>query len=133
MLNAEGKPRGETIITPKQYLQEAAFTVLVWGDSKAMDEAYHALLHPVWTPYLGRRSCVPSVPLLPTMMEAASVDDAIAIGAANDSLVEIEKLPGDVLREDEHLVYRPDSIVNASLNEYQIRAVRASTLHVMEV
>ncbi len=132
ILNAEGKPRGETILTPKQYLQEAVFTVLIWGEAEAMDQAYRAFLHPVWTPYLGRRSCVPSVPLIPDLIEAETVDEAIAIGAERSALVEIEQLPGDVLRPDERLIHRPDSVVNASLNMYRPRAVRASTLQMRE-
>ena len=38
-LNAEGKPRtgGGTIITPKQYLQDAAFQVFVYGEEDALE------------------------------------------------------------------------------------------------
>lgn len=129
MLNSQGKPRGETILTPKQYLQEAVFTVFIWGDEAVLDVAHLALQHPVWTPYLGRRSCVPSVPLLPVMVEAETVDEAVAMDAPQDVMVEIEKLPGDVLRADERLLQRPDSLIDASVNEYQFRAVRSSTLH----
>ncbi len=132
MLNAEGKPRGETILTPKQYLQEAVFTILVWGDTTVMEQAYQAFLHPVWTPYLGRRNCVPSVPLLPALIEAATVDEAIAMDLDQTAMVEIEQLPGDVLRPDEHLKHRSDSVVNASINVYRPRAVRASTLQSRE-
>lgn len=128
MLNAQGKPRGETIITPKQYLQDAVFTVFIWGADDEMERVYDALLHPFWTPYLGRRSCVPSVPLMPTLLEAPDVDTAVAMEAPQDAAVETEYLPGDVLREDERLVQRPDSVINASVNEYQIRTVRARTL-----
>ena len=129
MLNSQGKPRGETILTPKQYLQEAVFTVFIWGDEDVLETACDALQHPVWTPYLGRRSCVPSVPLLPVMVEAETVDEAVAMDAPQDVMVEIEKLPGDALRADERLLQRPDSLINASVNEYQFRAVRAATLH----
>ncbi len=128
ILNSQGKPRGETIITPKQYLQEAVFTVLIWGCEETMASAYEALQQPHWTPYLGRRSCVPSVPLLPSIIEAENVDEAIAMNAPRNTLVEIEWMPGDVLRDDERLLQRPDSVINAAVNEYQFRSVRASTL-----
>ncbi len=37
-----------------------------------------ALQHPVWTPYLGRRSCVPTQPLLPVLCdEYSSLEDAL--------------------------------------------------------
>ncbi len=131
MLNSQGTPRGETILTPKQYLQEAVFTVLFWGDPTVLEECFDALRHPKWTPYLGRRNCVPSTPLIPEWVEAESVDEAIAAGVPDGRsvVVEIECLPGDVLREDERLILRPDSLVNASLNEYRYRNVRASSLY----
>ena len=132
MLNAEGKPRGDTILTPKQYLQDAVFTILIWGDTTVIEQVYQAFLHPVWTSYLGRRSCVPSVPLLPVLIEAATVDEAIAMDTDRTAMVEIELLPGDMLRPQEHLIHRPDSVVNASINAYRPRAVRAYTLQSRE-
>ena len=131
MLNSQGKQRGETILTPKQYLQEAKFAVFFWGSPEVLEECFEALRHPKWTPYLGRRNCVPSVPLIPEWVEAESIDAAIAVGVPEGSrvMVEIECLPGDTLREDERMIQRPDSLVNASLNEYRYRNVRASSLY----
>ena len=129
IVNAQGKPRGETIITPKQYLQEAAFTVFIWGEVSVLDKTYDALLHPIWAPYLGRKSCVPSVPLLPTIIEAQDTDAAVEMDTPQNVIVEIEYLPGDTIREDERLIQRPDSLVNATINEYQFRTVRVKTLH----
>ena len=45
-LNAEGKPRGGggTIVTPKQYLQDARFTVFLWGEDEALSACYRASL-----------------------------------------------------------------------------------------
>lgn len=128
MINAQGKPRGETIITPKQYLQEAQFTVFIWGDEEMMKQVRESMLHPFWVPFLGRKSCVPSVPILPKTVEARNIEEAIIIDGRENALVEIEFLPGDVLRMDERLIQRPDRIVDASRNEYRIRMVRASTL-----
>ena len=128
LMNSQGKPRGETIITPKQYLQDSSFTIFIWGEFNILEAVYESLRHPVWTPYLGRRSCTPSVPLLPQFIEADSVDEVILQDAPDHAMVEIECMADDVLRDDEHLIQRPDSIVNASINEYQVRAVRAKTL-----
>ena len=126
LLNAEGKPRGDTLLTPKQYLQDASFTVLLWGDSDVLDQCVHALNHPKWTPYLGRRSCVPSVPLVPEVLEADTVDQALRMDAEQSAAVEVERLPGESLREDEHLLRRADGVVNAVKNQYYSREVRAS-------
>ena len=126
LLNAEGKPRGDTILTPKQYLQDASFTVLLWGDPAVLERCVAALNHPKWTPYLGRRSCVPSVPLIPEWLEADTVDQALRMDAAQNAAVEVERLPGESLRADEHLVRRADGVVDAAKNQYYSREVRAS-------
>lgn len=133
ILNAAGKNRGETIITPRQYLQGAVFTVFLWGDEEALTRCERALRHPKWAPYLGRKSCVPSVPLLPVWVEAESVDEAVRRCAFDpDSRllpVEIEMLPGDELRQDERMLKRMDKIRRADLNEYVPRRIRASYVH----
>ena len=48
ILNAMGKPRGETIITPKQYLQDAMFRVFLFGDEEMLEECLQAMRHPRW-------------------------------------------------------------------------------------
>ena len=64
--NADGKPKstGNTLISRRTYLQDACFTVFL-----ETDEAWHrrlvaALEDPKWCLYLGRKTCVPSRPVL---------------------------------------------------------------------
>jgi CRISPR system Cascade subunit CasD len=68
ILTAEGKRRSEgatTLVSNRHYLSDAVFTVAVdTHDSAALARLASALEHPVWAPYLGRRSCVPDQPLL---------------------------------------------------------------------
>ena len=124
--NAAGGERpGNTIITPKQYLQDAAFTVFLWGDEETLDACGEALRHPRWVPYLGRRSCVPSVPLIPRTVEASCVEEALSRGFRGSCPAEIELLPGERPREHERVIRRPDTVVDASRNMYQYRTVRA--------
>lgn len=131
MLNAAGKPRGKsgTIITPKQYLQDAEFTVLLWGEEQTLLDCEYALRHPVWPPFLGRRSCVPSVPLLPKILEVQSIEEAICMFDEEeyDTLVsvEIEMLPGEQARSNERIIERRDEVLRADLNQYRCRRVRA--------
>ena len=127
-----GKRTGNTIITPKQYLQGARFTVFLWGDEEMLAKCAEALLHPHWTPYLGRRNCVPSSPLIPQFVEAADADQAVRTDCTVDAAVEIELLSGDAVREDEHVIRRLDSLVDASCNEYKHRYVRASWIRAKE-
>ncbi|MFE3455545.1 type I-E CRISPR-associated protein Cas5/CasD [Nonomuraea sp. NPDC059194] len=53
-----------TMVTRRQYLSDAAFTVAVEGDAARLAELAEALRRPYWQPYLGRRSCPPDQPLL---------------------------------------------------------------------
>lgn len=135
LLNAQNKNRpGDTIITPKQYLQDARFTVFIWGSGEMLSECYEALKHPKWLTYLGRKCCVPSMPLLPEYVDAATPDEAVRnmtqeeIRTAQKYIpVEIDMVRGDILRNDERLVERLDIPVRADRNEYIIRRLRVSS------
>lgn len=51
-------------ITHRQYLTDAAFGVLLEGDAVLLDEIAGALADPKWGIWLGRKTCVPSAPVL---------------------------------------------------------------------
>ena len=56
----------ETIQTWREYLCDAVFTVAVWtaeSSSIPLEQIVHAVKKPIFTPYLGRRSCPFSHPL----------------------------------------------------------------------
>lgn len=54
-----------TIVSHRHYLTDAAFTVAITStDPQTLDDLKTALQHPIYTLYLGRRSCPPSSPLL---------------------------------------------------------------------
>lgn len=65
---AEGGKRqveAATLVSHRYYLADAAFTAaLVSEDAGLLRECAHALLAPMWPPYLGRRACPPASPLL---------------------------------------------------------------------
>ncbi|WP_433501815.1 type I-E CRISPR-associated protein Cas5/CasD (plasmid) [Sphaerimonospora sp. CA-214678] len=64
---AEGKyrtPETATMVTRRQYLADAIFTVAVEGSASRVAELAAALRQPHWHPYLGRRSCPPDQPML---------------------------------------------------------------------
>ena len=136
--NAEGKPRtgGDTIITPKQYLQDARFTVFLWGDQDALNTCYYGMRHPKWAVYLGRKSCVPAVPILPKWMEANSPEDAIACFDSDERAhsvpnpqVEIDSHPNAQLTDAQRMLARRDQLIRADKNEYAIRWVKAYSIH----
>ena len=124
--NAEGKPRGDTIITPREYMQDACYTVFLTGSDEWLSACEQALLHPVWVPSLGRRSCPPSRPLLPVITEAyETLEEAVRLfrwvnpsvrGMAEQLRVELDDPSGQ--KE------RTDMPVNSSVYAYRKRRVK---------
>ncbi|WP_199443834.1 type I-E CRISPR-associated protein Cas5/CasD [Umezawaea beigongshangensis] len=57
-------PAKHTHITQRFYLQDAIFLAAVSGPRDLIDTLRHALTHPAFPLALGRRSCVPTQPLL---------------------------------------------------------------------
>ena len=128
ILNAMGKPRGETIITPKQYLQDAAFQVFLFGDEELLEACRYAMLHPKWAVCLGRRSCPPSIPIIPRIVEYDTVADALSqeydVHLRNRSIdmaCQVEALPG--MPCGGQVLTRMDEVVRSDLNEYRERTV----------
>lgn len=66
LLSAEGKPRslGNTFISRRIYLQDACFTVALETNAIWYQKILDGLRNPKWCMYLGRKSCVPSRPVL---------------------------------------------------------------------
>lgn len=54
-----------TELTRRFYLQNSVFVVLMQGTGALLTQVVEALKDPVWGGWLGRRSCVPSLPMLP--------------------------------------------------------------------
>lgn len=128
ILNAMGKPRGETIITPKQYLQDAMFQVFLFGDEEALEECLQAMRHPRWAICLGRRSCPPAQPVIPKMLEYDTIIEALEdYGDSkleqrqNRMMCQADIVPG--LDIDGQIITRMDEVVRGDLNEYQEREV----------
>jgi CRISPR system Cascade subunit CasD len=65
MMRADGSidSKDPTIISRRSYLQDASFAVFLSGPDNVLSACAEALQHPVWPPYLGRKSCVPSRPI----------------------------------------------------------------------
>ena len=132
ILNAQGKPRGETIITPKQYLQNAAFQVFLFGDDEALEMCCEAMRHPKWTACLGRRSCPPAEPIVPRMVELASVDEAVRSFFDPRCKVPSEYMECQVEKAEgtsgDRVITRMDEVVRGDVNQYLGRSVYVSTV-----
>lgn len=80
---ADGGVRGTqtepaTIVSPRTYLQDAAFLVVIGGPSDVLGHCAAALMDPAWPIYLGRKSCPPVRPVLEELTDVyGSIEDAL--------------------------------------------------------
>lgn len=108
LMSASGGTRagGNTIISHRSYLQDASFLVGLSGPRELLEKLSNALMHPKWTVYLGRKSCVPSVPVIGTLTEEYdSLLDAMQryplAGRHKDTImVEMESESEGYIRQD---------------------------------
>ena len=65
LMTASGKKRslGNTIVSEREYLEDACFTVFIEPDPEWRERLIKALNDPRWPVYLGRKNCVPSRPV----------------------------------------------------------------------
>jgi CRISPR system Cascade subunit CasD len=76
-VTARREVREGTIETYRHYLCDARFTAALSGPEGLLYECQEALRRPAAVPYLGRRSCVPTEPLLGIVVEAGGLEDAL--------------------------------------------------------
>ena len=62
--NADGKIRRDPIVSKRSYLQDACFTVFLEVRIEWHTRIVNALKNPKWSLFLGRKSCIPSRPIL---------------------------------------------------------------------
>lgn len=60
----EGKTKAGAMLTRREYLCDSSFLVALQGESELIADVEAAIKTPKWTLYLGRKSCLPSRPLL---------------------------------------------------------------------
>ena len=115
LLNAEGKKRtgSGTIVSHRSYLQDASFLVGISGEKALLEKLKDALAAPVWPIYLGRKSCVPSIPVFGKLTEdyrtlwEAMENEPLPARHADRILVEYDSTEGDGrLRSDVTVGYR---------------------------
>jgi CRISPR system Cascade subunit CasD len=72
----------DTIQTWREYWQDAHYTVAIWATDNppiGLEDIEQALLRPLYTPVLGRRSCPLARPLFDCRVSAASALAALAL------------------------------------------------------
>ncbi len=67
----------ETLLSRRQYLLDSSFLVALRGKPDVVAQAEHALRHPVWPVFLGRKCCVPTEPIAAGAGEYSSLRAAL--------------------------------------------------------
>lgn len=102
----DGKSRG-TDLTNRDYLMDSVFGVILSGDDMLIGEMAAGLADPVWGIWLGRKSCVPTEPIL------AGVFDLMD----NARLALFERFRGSLERNGEKVEYKEGNCVAFSVFE----------------
>ena len=80
-LRADLTARPATILSPRFYLEDAAFLVALAApgqDAALLEQCAAALCRPAWTLFLGRKACVPTRPILETLThDYTDLEDAL--------------------------------------------------------
>ena len=133
LMTADGgyRPRStSTILSNRQYLQDAVFLCVVACDNDALcDRISGALRHPTWVPYLGRKCCTPTCPILAADTdEFADVEDALR---RFPLLPRADQTQEAILAQAEDAAgihVRSDSLVDSESRLFSARRVRYVTL-----
>lgn len=71
---------GDAVVTRRDYRVDSLHTVCLWNvesqKGPTLEEVKEALLFPVFTPYLGRKSCPPCLPFSPEIVETKDLKQA---------------------------------------------------------
>ncbi|CCP01682.1 CRISPR-associated protein, Ecoli subtype [Erwinia amylovora Ea644] len=106
----------DTILTWREYLYDAAFTVALWTPAAdqqgyTLEQLKLALQKPVFTPYLGRRSCPLSQPLFYAQHQAEHAGQALREASPGQGVIYSETaISGNERRltmRDEPLIHLP--------------------------
>lgn len=76
-LKADGTKNKNCVLTNRHYLTDAAFGILLAGEMVFLEEIAAGLADPVWGLWLGRKTCVPSAPILAGLKD--NRDDALSL------------------------------------------------------
>jgi CRISPR system Cascade subunit CasD len=95
----------DTIITQREYLLDAAFTVAIWnteGAEYSLEQLKAAVCQPRYTPFLGRRSCPITRPLYESRVQAINSDEALKLIEPVAGVIYSEEDLPDVIGRNKH-------------------------------
>ncbi len=81
---ATGAINNDCVLTHRQYLADAAFGVVLEGSPELLGPIAAAMEDPVWGVWLGRKTCIPTKPVLAGLRE--NQEDAVRLLIGDESL-----------------------------------------------
>lgn len=118
-----GLKKHDTIQTWREYLCDAEFTVVLWNHANAsihLDQIESSVKKPVFTPYLGRRSCPIARPLFEARLQAPDILTALKDISPADGTVYSEEKMGDRMKRvrDVPLIHQPRQFASRNIYVY---------------
>jgi CRISPR system Cascade subunit CasD len=105
-----------TILSTREYRVDACYTAAIWqrGEKKhPLDTISDALVHPVFTPYFGRKSCPFGAPFGPRILETEGLVEAYSeyepFAAMVPALLELS-VERSIAFEADETICQPDPI-----------------------
>lgn len=111
-VTADGKPRG-TDLTYRDYLMDSVFGAVISGEDGFVAEMAAGLANPVWGVWFGRKSCIPTEPILVGVFDS---DEAARKALDTRLRASLERGGGKIAgkREDEAVKF---DLVEAAADE----------------
>ena len=77
---ASGVINNDCVLTHRQYLTDASFGVVLRGERSLLEQISGALKNPIWGVWLGRKTCVPTAPVLAGLKDTETEALQLLIG-----------------------------------------------------
>jgi CRISPR system Cascade subunit CasD len=118
----DGKPNPHPVESKREYLCDAKYTVLIQTVSEmvcSLESVERAIKAPVYTPFLGRRSCLLSRPLFDTVVSAIDFKQAFVLCEPTGGVIYSE----EKLHKDDALWRMRDEPVYARKRQFATRSL----------
>ncbi|MFO7971314.1 MAG: type I-E CRISPR-associated protein Cas5/CasD [Desulfobacterales bacterium] len=106
-----------TLLSSREYRCDASYIIAVWLNNQSapfsLKQLSEALLHPIYTIYLGRKSCLPGLPLNPKIIDKSTLKEAL------DSQTDMELILSNGIRLPETRLYYWEDIAQSGLEPEQ--------------
>ena len=119
----------KTVVSARHYIDDGAFLVIIDGPTEMLERCRDALLAPEWPIYLGRKSCIPTRPVLDALTtDYASIDDALNRYPRSDLSFPGSCVAHCVIDDPTGNAIRPDATLVRPVHTRSSRHVRTFTV-----